>query len=60
MSAAVVSRDPQEKSTDGFAYAHFLAFVEKITVKEIFLGLVQNLDIHVIRSLNSFLTWFQF
>ena len=37
-------------------YARFLAFVEKVAVKEIFLGMGKDLDSHAMRSLNSFLT----
>ena len=40
-------------------YARFLAFVEKVAVEQIFLGLGKNDDFHVIRSLNSLLTWFE-
>jgi hypothetical protein len=36
-----------------------LAFVEKVAVEEILLGVGEDLDSHAVRSLNSFLTWFQ-
>jgi hypothetical protein len=37
-------------------YARFLAFVEKVAVEEILLGVGKDLDPHAMRSLNSFLT----
>lgn len=40
-------------------YARFLAFVEKVAVEEILLGVGEDLDSHAMRSLKSFLTWFQ-
>lgn len=36
-----------------------LAFVEKVAVEEILLGVSEDRDSHAVRSLNSFLIWFQ-
>ena len=41
------------------ADTRFLVLVEKVAVEEILLGLGEDLDFHAVRSLSSFLTWFQ-